>query len=153
MLGQDSLDAAFVIFAILMQVVLVVFFALRKWKFATAMKFGWIVYALSVPAAILSVMLCLAGKPWYLWLGGFLYAGWGIFGYIVDIARPVEWRSPIRWPVLIPYVTLYIASLTFYWWPLGLIARPLWYGYAVLFVASTVLNLSSHARPHSMAAD
>jgi len=32
----------------------------------------------------------------------------------------------------------------FYWWPLGLLWRPLWYVQAVLFVISTVLNAASH---------
>jgi hypothetical protein len=37
----------------------------------------------------------------------------------------------------------------FYWWPLALISRPLWYIYAVLFIVSTVLNVSSHQAPQA----
>jgi hypothetical protein len=77
--------------------------------------------------------------------GRVLYAAWAIFGYVVDIARPAGWRSPILWPVFIPYVLLYfLSSLMFYWWPLGNIQRPLWFVYAVLFGISTILNISSH---------
>jgi hypothetical protein len=32
----------------------------------------------------------------------------------------------------------------FYWFPLALIQRPLWFVYAVLFSASSVLNITSH---------
>ena len=77
-------------------------------------------------------------------LAGFLYAAWAILGYVVDIARPVAWRSPILWPVFVPYVLLYLSSLRFYWWPLALISRPLWFVYAALFIISTILNITSH---------
>ena len=145
MFGQDRLDTLFVVFAFFMQVALIVFFALRKWSFDTAMQYGWIIYALGIPAIIVSVLLLVGGKSWHYWPAGFLYAAFAVFGYIVDIARPVSWRSPILWPVFIPYVLLYMSSLMFYWWPLGRIGRPLWYSYAVLFVISTILNISSHA--------
>jgi hypothetical protein len=142
--GLDRYERRFVFTAFFIQIVLLGFFALRKWKFDTAMQFGWIVYALAVPAVIVSVVLLVGGKPWHLWLAGFLYAAWAMFGYVVDIARPAGWRSPIFWPVFIPYVLLYVSSLMFYWWPLGNIQRPLWFVYAVLFGISTILNISSH---------
>lgn len=145
MSGLDRYDRLFVFTSFFIQIVLLVFFALRKCKFDTAMHFGWIVYALAAPAVIVSLVLLVGGKPWYLWLAGFLYAAWAILGYVVDIARPVAWRSPILWPVFIPYVLLYLSSLMFYWWPLGNIQRPLWFIYTVLFVISTILNISSHA--------
>jgi len=124
--------------------VLLVFFAVRKWSFDTAMQYGWIVYALAVPAVVCSFVLVQSGRPWYQWLAGLLFAAWAVFGYVVDIARPVAWRSPILWPVFIPYVLMYLSSLMFYWWPLGKIQRPLWFVYAALFVISTALNVSSH---------
>jgi hypothetical protein len=45
----------------------------------------------------------------------------------------VKWRSTIRWPVAIPYVFLYLATIMFYWWPLGQFGRPLWFAYAIIF--------------------
>lgn len=140
----DGYDKLFVFTSFFLQVVLLVFFALRKWKFETAIHFGWIVYALAVLAVVVSLVLLVGGKPWYIWLAGFLYLSWAVFGYIVDIAHPVEWRSPILWPVFIPYVLLFTSSLMFYWWPLANIYRPLWIIYSVLYVISTILNISSH---------
>ena len=32
----------------------------------------------------------------------------------------------------------------FYWFPLALVSKPLWYVYAVLFIVSTLLNVTSH---------
>jgi hypothetical protein len=144
MSGLDRYDRLFVFTAFFIQIVLLGFFALRKWKFDTAIQWGWIVYALAVPAVIVSLVLFMGSKPWYLWLAGFLYAAWAVFGYIVDIARPVPWRSPIFFPVFIPYVLLYLSSLMFYWWPLGNIQRPVWFIYAVLLLVSTILNIASH---------
>ena len=144
MRGQDSLEFLFVVSAFLFQIVLIIHFALRKWHFDLAMRYGWIVYALSVPAATVSLLLLLGGKPWSLWLGGFIYLIWATLGYIVEYVKDIRWRNPIRWSIFAPYVFLYLATVMFYWWPLALISRPLWYVYAVLFVISTILNITSH---------
>jgi len=134
----------FVASAFLFQAVLIVHFALRKWRFDTAMRYGPIVYALCVPAAAVSALLILLGKSWAFWSAGFTYLIWAAFGYTVDFAWRIQWRSPIRWPIFGPYVGLYLAAVLFYWWPLALISNALWYAYAVLFIASTLLNVTSH---------
>ena len=144
MRGLDSLEVLFVVSAFLFQIVLIIHFALRKWHFDLAMRYGWIVYALSVPAATVSLLLLLGGKTWSLWLGGFIYLIWATLGYTVEYVKDIRWRSPIRWSIFAPYVFLYLATVMFYWWPLALISRPLWYVYAVLFVMSTILNITSH---------
>ena len=141
---MDRYDKLFIFVAFFIQFILLIYFAIRKWDFDLAMQWGWLVYALALPAVIASLLLLFAGKTWYLWLAGFLYAIFAVFGYVVDIARPVAWRSPVYLPVLIPYVVLYLSSLMFYWWPLGAIRRPLWYIYAVLFIFSTIFNVTSH---------
>jgi hypothetical protein len=45
---------------------------------------------------------------------------------------------------MVPYVLLYLSTVMFYWWPVGLLSRPLWIAFAVLFVIGTVLNVTSH---------
>ena len=45
---------------------------------------------------------------------------------------------------MFPYVTLYLVTVMFYWWPLGLLSRPLWFVFAVLFVIGSILNITSH---------
>jgi len=132
--------------AFLFQVILIIHFALRKWRFDLALQYGWIVYVLGVPAAALSLFILLGGKSWFLWLSGFIYLVWAIYGYTVEYIRGIQWRSPINWSVLGPYVVLYLATVMFYWWPLALIYKPLWYIYAVLFVFSTFFNVTSHQR-------
>jgi len=99
---------------------------------------------LSIPAAALSALLLLGGMAWSLWLGGFLYLIWATYGFAVEYVKRIEWRNPIRWSIYGSYVFLYLATILFYWFPLGLISKPLWYAYAVLFIISTILNVTSH---------
>jgi hypothetical protein len=147
MLGLDNLETLFVVTAFVFQIVLVMHYSLRKWRFHVAMRYGWIVYALSVPAAAVSSVLLLGGVAWWLWLGGFLYLVWAAYGYTVDYVKQIEWRVPIRWPVAGPYLSLYLATEMFFWWPLWQVHRALWYVQAALYVLATVLNLTSHRRP------
>ena len=144
MAGKDNLDTAFIVFAFFMQGVLLVFFVLRLWNFDFAVRIGWPVYTLGIPAAILSLVLLFGGKSWEYWLGGFLLLAWGILGYTVDIARPVAWRSPIHWPIFLSYVGLYLSAQGFYWFPVGILERRLWFIYGGMFVVSTILNMASH---------
>ena len=140
----DGLEILFAATAFLFQILLIVHFSLRKWRFELAMRYGPLVYALSIPAAVVSLILWSGGTIWPVWLSGILYLAWAIYGYTVEYIKGIEWRNPIRWSIGGPYVLLYLATVMFYWWPLGLISRPLWYIYAVLFIASTTLNVTSH---------
>ncbi len=142
---MDSYEKLYVWTSFIIQVLLIVYFALRKWNFDFAMRWGWAIYALALPAIIVSVVLIMGGKPWYLWIAGFLYAAWAGFGYYVDIGHPIEWRSPVYLPVMIPYILFYLTSLMFYWWPLAAIYRPFWIVYTALYVVSTFLNITSHS--------
>jgi hypothetical protein len=59
----DNLDKLFVVWAFLFQIVLIVHFALRRPFFESyTLKFGWIVYALCIPAVVISVIVLLGGK-------------------------------------------------------------------------------------------
>jgi len=144
MSGLDNYEILFIANAFLVQLVLIVHFALRKWRFDLAIRYGRIVYALSVPSAILSFIILRSGKEWALWLGGFIYLAWAVFGYTVEYVKNIEWRNALRWSILVPYVILYLATVMFYWWPLGLVYKPLWYAYTILFLVSTYFNVTSH---------
>ena len=145
MFGLDKLDTLFVIWSFFLQIVLIVHFALRKPFFESyTIKFGWIVYALCFPAAVISVILLLGGKSWSFWLGGFLFLIYAAYGYWIDYIKGIEWRNPLRKDIMFPYVTLYLGTVMFYWWPLALLYRPLWFVFGALFVIGTILNITSH---------
>jgi len=142
---MDNLDLLFVIWSFTFQVVLILHFSVRKRFFESyTLKYGWLVYALSLPAVVISLVMLLGGKTWSFWLGGFLFLVFAAYGYRIDYVKGVQWRNPLKKEILFPYVTLYLATVMFYWWPLGLLNRPLWYIYAVLFVVATILNVTSH---------
>ena len=145
MFGLKKLDSLFVVWAFFFQIALIVHFAVRKRFFETyTLKFGWIVYALCIPAMIVSLILLRAGKPWYFWLGGFLCLLFAVYGYYIDYIRQISWRSPVVPGIMVPYITLYLSTIMFYWWPLMRINRTLWFVYAGLYVISTILNITSH---------
>jgi hypothetical protein len=140
----DRWERRFIAASLGQQVVLVIYFALTKWHVAGATPVGWVVYGLGIPAAVLSVMLLKARKPWYLWTAGFLFTGWSVFGAVVDIIHPVAWRSPMLPSIFIPYVLLYTSSQMFYWWPLLRMQRVSWCIFTALYSLSTFLNMTSH---------
>ena len=145
MFGLKKLDSLFVVWAFFFQIALIIHFAVRKRFFETyTLKYGWIVYALCIPAVIISLILLRAGKPWYFWLGGFLCLLFAIYGYYVDYIQQISWRNPVVPGIMIPYVTLYLSTIMFYWWPLMRINRTLWVVYTGLYVISTILNITSH---------
>jgi len=145
MFDLDNLEILFVAWAFLLQTALIIHFALRKRFFESyTMKVGWIVYALSIPAVVISIVLLIGGKTWSFWLGGFLFLLFAVYGYRIDYVKKIQWRKPLILSIMFPYVFLYLGTVMFYWWPLGLLSRPLWSVFAVLFVIGTILNVTSH---------
>ena len=141
----DKFDKLFVVWAFLFQIILIVHFAVRKPFFESyTLKFGWVIYALCIPAAVISVILMLGGKSWAFWSGGFLFVVYAAFGFWVDYVAQIQFRSPLRLSILIPYIFLYLATIMFYWMPLMRLSRPLWFVYAILYVIATILNIRSH---------
>ena len=145
MFGLDSYETLFIFWAFFLETVLIIHFALRKPFFDTyTVKYGWLVYALSIPGFVVSMILLFQGKNWTFWLGGFLFLIFAAYGYWIDYVKGISWRAPLRKDIMFPYVTLYLGAIMFYWWPLAVLYRSLWYIFGVLFVISTILNLSSH---------
>ena len=105
MTGFDTLDILYIVWALFFQIVLVVHFAVRKRFFESyTLKYGWVMYALSIPAVVISVILLLGGKTWSFWLGGFLFLVYAAYGYWVDFVKQIPWRKPQRLPNAFPYV-------------------------------------------------
>ena len=135
---------SFAVFGLSTQAVLVCFFAARRWRPGLAERFGWFAYALAGIGLPLGVWLLLAGGSWRIYVGPILIAVWALFGAVVYLWHPIEWRDPVRWGVLVPYVALYFWAQMFMWWPLWDIQRTAWAIFLVLFVMNTLLNLRGH---------
>jgi hypothetical protein len=143
--GKDSYDNLFIFWAFLVQVCLILLFAVRKINLELILQYGWIFYLLCIPAVIVSLLLLRGGKDWSFWIGGLIFMAWAILGILVEYVFRIPWRSPIVWLIFIPYVLLYLGTIMFYWFPLGNLYKPLWYLYGVLFAFSTYLNITSHS--------
>ena len=142
--GVDKFDSTFVVWAFVLQVCLIAHFSIRKANVTFILKYGWIFYLLCIPAVIVSILMLRNGKDWSFWIGGFIFLAWAIFGIVVEYVLGIRWRNPMVWPIFAPYVMLYLGTIMFYWFPIGMLSRPLWYVYAVLFAVSTYLNITSH---------
>ena len=143
-MGNNAL-LAFAVFGLASQAVLLAYFAARRWRTATADRYGWTVYAGSaVGGVVVGIVLIATGASWRLSTGPLLLAAWALFGAWADLYRRTGWRSPIRWQVLAPYVVLYLAAQMFLWWPLWNTWSLGWALYLVLFVSNTALNMSTH---------
>lgn len=141
---KDRFDSLFIFWAFLVQVCLILLFAVRRVNLELILQYGWIFYLLSIPAVIVSVLILRAGKDWSFWIGGFLFLAWAILGILVEYVFRIPWRNPIVWSIFIPYVLLYLGTIMFYWFPIGRLSRPLWFVYGILFAVSTYFNITSH---------
>ena len=115
---------AFATFGVATQALLLGFFAARRWWPQVAARLGWMVYAFAGLGLPLGVWLFLDGQSWRLFIGPILMAFWALYGAIVDLWRPRQWRrAPVAWNVFIPYLALYFWAQMFMWWPLWDIER------------------------------
>lgn len=136
--------SAFTLFGIATQLLLVAFFAARRWAPRLASQLGCLAYSVAGLGLPLGVWLAIDGQTWRLWVGPLILAAWAAFGTTLDLWRKVEWRDPIVPRFFAPFVTLYFFAQMFMWWPLLDIARGAWFAFTCLFVVNTALNLVGH---------
>lgn len=147
MIADDSLRALFVTFAFLMQALLLANFASRYLRPSLERQHGWVVYVTAMAGIVVAALLLLGGQPWSVVVGPVICAIWGAFGFLVDRVYGVEWRSPARPSILIPYVLLFIASQFGFWIPLWYVGREHWIAYTVTYSVNTLVNVLSHRLP------
>jgi phosphatidylserine synthase len=100
---------------------------------------GYVMIALAVPAAVALVAFVLAGAGWLYWLGPALYLAFIALEIVIDYVRPVEFRSPRRPEILVPYLLLFFGAILLMGIQMFNLDRGLW----LVTVATTVLLLTS----------
>lgn len=100
---------------------------------------GYVMIALGIPAAVALVAFLLAGAGWLYWLGPAVYLAFIALEIIVDYVRPVEFRSPRRPEILVPYLLLFFGAILLMGLQMFNLDRGLW----LVTVATTVLLLAS----------
>ncbi len=102
-------------------------------------RLGYALIALAAPAALALVALARARASWLDWAGAAAYLAFIACMVRVDYVRPVEFRSPPRYGVLVPYLVLFFGAILLMGLPMFRHSRGLW----LVTVATTVLLLGS----------
>jgi len=116
-------------------------FLSRVWTGSTAINhlLGYGIAALALPAAAALVAFARAGAGWRQWIGPAVYLAFVLFMVAVEYLWPVEFRSPVRTSILVPYLLLFFGAILLMGLPMFRMDRRLW----LVTVATTVLLLGA----------
>ena len=100
---------------------------------------GYVMIALAIPATVALVAFVRADTSWLQWIGPAVFLAFVALMIVVDYAWPVEFRSPMRYEILVPYLVLFFGSIMLMGLPMFRLNRQLW----LVTVATTVLLLGA----------
>lgn len=100
---------------------------------------GYVIIALAVPATLALVAFGRARAGWRQWAGPAVYLAFVALMVVVDYVWAVEFRSPMRYDILVPYLLLFFGAILLMGLPMFRLDRRLW----LVTVATTVLLLVS----------
>ncbi len=100
---------------------------------------GYAILALGIPAVVSLVAFVRAGANWRLWIGPAVFLAFLALMIVVDYARPVEFRSPMRYGIAVPYLLLFFGAIVLMGLPMFRLSRPLW----LVTVATSVLLVAA----------
>jgi hypothetical protein len=100
---------------------------------------GRVMIGLAIPATVALAAFVRAGAGWRHWIGPGVYLAFVAFMIVVEYAWPIEFRSPMRYDVLVPYLVLFFGAILLMGLPMFRMSRPLW----LVTVGTTVLLLGS----------
>ena len=100
---------------------------------------GYVMIALAAPAAVSLVAFWHAQADWRQWIGPAAYLAFVALEVVVDYAWPIEFRSPVRPRILVPYLLLFFGAILLMGLPMFRLNRRLW----LVTVVTTVLLLGS----------
>lgn len=101
--------------------------------------FGYMIVALAVPATVTLVVFLRARAGWRQWIGPGVFLAFIALMIVLEYVWVVEFRSPMRYDILVPYLLLFFGSILLMGWPMFRMNRRLW----LVTVATTVLLLGS----------
>ena len=100
---------------------------------------GRVMIGLAIPATVALVAFARACAGWRHWIGPSVYLAFVALMIVVEYVWRVEFRSPIRYDVLVPYLVLFFGAILLMGLPMFRLSRPLW----LVTVTTTVVLLSS----------
>ena len=87
---------------------------------------GYVMIALAVPTTLALVAFLRAKAGWLQWIGSAVFLAFIALMAVVDYIWPVEFRSPARPGVLVPYLVLFFGSILLMGLPMFRVNRNLW---------------------------
>jgi phosphatidylserine synthase len=112
---------------------------LRTGSLAVNHLLGYVIIALAIPAAVTLVAFLRAKADWRHWIGLVVLILFIVFMVCIEYVWPVEFRSPMRYEILIPYLLLFFGSILLMGLPMFRLNWRLW----LVTVASTIFLLVS----------
>jgi len=100
---------------------------------------GYAIIVLAIPSVLALIAFARAETGWLQWAGPTLFLAFVALMVVVDYAWPVEFRSPVRIGILVPYLVLFFGSILLMGLPMFRANKRLW----LVTVATTILLLSS----------
>lgn len=100
---------------------------------------GYLMIALAIPAIAALAAFVRTDAGWFHWIGPAVFVAFIILMVVVDYSRPVKFRSPMRYDIVVPYLTLFFGSILLMGLPMYTMSRSLW----LVTVVTTVLLLGS----------
>ena len=100
---------------------------------------GYAIIALALPAAVALAAFVRVKAGWLQWTGPAAFLAFVAFEVVVDYLRPVEFRSPRRVGMLVPYLLLFFGAILLMGLPMFRLDRRLW----LVTAATTALLLAS----------
>jgi hypothetical protein len=100
---------------------------------------GYVMIVLAIPSIVALIAFVRAGAGWPHWIGPAVFLTFIALMVVVDYAWPVEFRSPIRYDILVPYLVLFFGAILLMGLPMFRLNRQLW----LLTVATTMMLLGS----------
>ena len=112
---------------------------LRTGSMAINHLLGYVMIALAVPAMVALVAFWRARAGWLQQAGPAVYVAFIVLMVAVEYVWPVEFRSPARPGILVPYLLLFFCAILLMGLPMFRLDRRLW----LVTVATTVLLVGS----------
>ena len=100
---------------------------------------GYGIVALAAPAALTIVTFIRTRAGWRQWIGPSAFLVFIAYMVLVEYIWRVEFRSPMRNDILVPYLVLFFGSILLMGLPMFRINRRLW----LVTVATTIILLGS----------
>jgi len=100
---------------------------------------GYLMMVLAIPSTVALIGFIRQGAGWVHWIGPVVFVAFILLMLAVDYVWPVEFRSPMRYDILVPYLLLFFGSIFLMGLPMFGMNRQLW----LVTVATTVLLLGS----------